>query len=1410
MKKLKKLIPLVLATTLLTSNVYAEEVINNENNDFNTSSTLINEINEEPGINTTEKVVEAEVSSEVTIIDKDGIEHTLVNNQATNNRKQIKAVSSVSSERVYISDTSYITYSNDLSTESVLVSDNINNSNDDLVTILDKDSTECILINNQPSYTEPAVRKQTRGISDNRVYTSGTNIITNPDDYGNVPNLSTYMTFNAAKTIATGKNIELNNVSSEEITVILEYEIPVQIPSVNGGYTMGTQYGYTGLQLEPNWYGTISIGSPSLVGITTADGQQITYGDTSQTVIRVSGWQMVNTNYSGEITGYKNITCSGNKVYVEPKWTQVKKLIIEQRNVVHTDNKGSKDPFRTYTTLPLEGYYVIRNEWGYVYDTVPASNPISTTTSGSNHYAVYIDYVKGPSGYLWPNQIYNPFYSTNSIYYAGWYYYYVDSTYDSQYTTIEAQLFYDLNRDGIRQANESIIDDPDESKKIVINPFTQAGYTDNMFYDKANLKVKRAGQVYATYTGTKYKVTPKVAGVTITPANIGKAEIVKVPAPVFVYVNVSGKLFYDTDRNQSYVSTYDKYANGTLVINHTLDGVVKTETINVTNGNYNISKIESGTYDYTFTPSDNANLVSKTGKITIAPISTPNTQGISTCTVDIPLQVQNQITIQGYYDNNYSNTYDSGDTLINNTAVVYHDTLNTFTTTNKVINVWNVGKYTVKSLNSMQPKDVYHNKDISFDITTSKLQSGNAETIYIGYRQPAEIKGTIVNQWGTPIANSIVTYNSYSVTTDSNGNFTLYVPYTVGSKDVVATQTNYTNVAKSLILNPKNNLGTMVQNKNFYTVTGTAKDINGKVIPNVVVRINDKSTTTNSNGVYTMDMPYSKPIIKNIEAEHNNYFNYNADPNIVALENNTYNIKMESPTLSFKTYQNLSNIEYTMKNSNGVVVSEGVIDTQIICIPGTYTITFTKENYQTVQLEVNINTDGSYRLNTLSKSNSSLSQENVIDNNGNITFNMFSETLNPPRPNTDMVKIIYNINNGTNKTNSEVVRQRIDFVVPNCPFKYDSNEKVFTGWNTEPNGSGITYKVGDITSWDIPADKSNTITLYAQWQHDIVSLEGKLFYDTDRNEKYSATNDKYSNGTLVIKHTLDGVQKTETINVKNGIYSINKIESGIYEYTFAPTDTINLVSNTGQINVFPTSTPEMKGTAKCNLDIPLDVQATITVQGYYDNNYNNIYDSGDTLIDNSANISHIQTGNYTTSNKEVNVYNTVGDYTINSLNNMADKDVYYGDKITFNITVNELLSGVNKTVYVGYRPPAVITGNIINQWGTPISNTTVAYNGYDVKTDVNGDFILYVPYSEGSKNVVATQTNYSKITKALTLYPKNNLGVLVQNKEFYTVTGTARDVKGNVISNATVKINGVSTKTNSEGVYSINIPYAAR
>lgn len=431
---------------------------------------------------------------------------------------------------------------------------------------------------------------------------------------------------------------------------------------------------------------------------------------------------------------------------------------------------------------------------------------------------------------------------------------------DNQYVNIESNLFYDLNRNGKQDAGETSINDSTERNKITLSPYTQDGSGNDMFYQSNpnTKKVIRQGTTFAEYTGTVYKAVKVQNGISITFTDLYKSNVVQVPAPVYVYCNISGKLFYDTDRNVSYASAYDKYANGTLKLTHTLDGVSKTETITVTNGSYNIAKIESGTYDYTFTPNDNANLVSTTGKITIAPTSTPNAQGIATCTVDIPLNVQNQITIQGYYDNNFNDTYDSGDTLIDNTATVYNDKLNMFTTTSKVINVWNAGTYTIKSLNNMQPKDVYYNKDLSFDITVAELQSGNAETIYVGYRPPAEITGSIINQWGTPIENTVVTYNGYTATTDSNGDFAINVPYTDGSKDVEATQTNYSNIVKPLTLNPKNNLGKLVQNKNFYTVTGNAKDTNGNVISNAIVTINGKSVKTNSNGVYTIDIPYAE------------------------------------------------------------------------------------------------------------------------------------------------------------------------------------------------------------------------------------------------------------------------------------------------------------------------------------------------------------------------------------------------------------------------------------------------------------------------------------------------------------------------------------------------------------------------
>lgn len=78
-----------------------------------------------------------------------------------------------------------------------------------------------------------------------------------------------------------------------------------------------------------------------------------------------------------------------------------------------------------------------------------------------------------------------------------------------------------------------------------------------------------------------------------------------------------------------------------------------------------------------------------------------------------------------------------------------------------------------------------------------------------------------------------------------------------------------------------------------------------------------------------------------------------------------------------------------------------------------------------------------------------------------------------PDPTTEYT-LVYYANNGTDNKTTDTKTAGENFVVADISWTF--TDHVFTGWNTEPNGEGKAYKVGET----IPATAN--VELYAQWE----------------------------------------------------------------------------------------------------------------------------------------------------------------------------------------------------------------------------------------------------------------------------------------------------------------------------------------
>ncbi len=113
----------------------------------------------------------------------------------------------------------------------------------------------------------------------------------------------------------------------------------------------------------------------------------------------------------------------------------------------------------------------------------------------------------------------------------------------------------------------------------------------------------------------------------------------------------------------------------------------------------------------------------------------------------------------------------------------------------------------------------------------------------------------------------------------------------------------------------------------------------------------------------------------------------------------------------------------------------------------------------------------------------------IIENNlasGGETITLYAQWLAP-------YTIIFDANGGTGEMNDYIALTNENETLPTNT--YTNNELFFSGWNTEPDGTGASY--ADTAEVRNLIESSETIVLYAQW---ITCLPNKICYFANAND----------------------------------------------------------------------------------------------------------------------------------------------------------------------------------------------------------------------------------------------------------------------------------------------------------------------
>lgn len=242
------------------------------------------------------------------------------------------------------------------------------------------------------------------------------------------------------------------------------------------------------------------------------------------------------------------------------------------------------------------------------------------------------------------------------------------------------------------------------------------------------------------------------------------------------------------------------------------------------------------------------------------------------------------------------------------------------------------------------------------------------------------VSGTIKDSSGNPVPNVLVTLNSYNITSNDKGEYTINVP--AGSYIVTAIK-GY-DLVSSNILVPNQNVCDLILDlttTNFYKVEGIVKDYKDDIITGAAITLVGVNTITTSDGIFEF---------ANVE-ENDNYtllIDYNGInvAKIFNVRDNIYlEIKLPEPskknilgTLSDINNKPISNITITVKDlSTSSVLQEKITDSQgnyifTDLLPGNYVISATVNDSVigsvieiTQDKDGNITVDGSTDLQSL-------------------------------------------------------------------------------------------------------------------------------------------------------------------------------------------------------------------------------------------------------------------------------------------------------------------------------------------------------------------------------------------------------------------------------------------------------------
>ena len=347
----------------------------------------------------------------------------------------------------------------------------------------------------------------------------------------------------------------------------------------------------------------------------------------------------------------------------------------------------------------------------------------------------------------------------------------------------------------------------------------------------------------------------------------------------------------------------------------------------------------------------------------------------------------------------------------------------------------------------------------------------------------------------------------------------------------------------------------------------------------------------------------------------------------------------------------------------------------------------------------------------------------------------------------------------------------------------------FTGWNTQPDGSGMTFSDGEIVS-NLSFVEGGTITLFAQWQANsyIIQFDGNTA-DGGSTSDQSMTYDTAANLTIN-GYTKTGYSFTGWNTQSDGGGTAYSDEQNVINLTPAEGGSVTLYAqwrgNSYTIQ-FDGNTADGGSTSAQNMTY--DTAAGLTANGYTKTGYtftgwNTHADGGGTAYTDGQNVLNLTP----IEGETVTLYAQwqANSYTIQFDNNTADGGSTPDQVMTYDTAANLTVNGYTKTGYT-------FTG-----WNTQSDGGGTAYtDGQNVKnlTSAEGGTVtLYAQWRANSYTIQFdgnTADGGSTPDQAMTYDQAASLTVNGYTKTGYAFTGwnTQPDGSGTAYKNEQSVVN---------------------